>query len=76
MLKSKIRKIIIIVKTPTTTQLNLNLGWVRHENDFAYPTPPTTHPTQTQYQQYLSCYWPYFNQTLKLGFWDEQQQQQ
>ena len=35
-----------------------NLGWVRHENDFAYPTHPThplTHPTQTQCQQYLSC---------------------
>ena len=25
---------------------------------------------------YLSCYWPDFNQTLKLGSWDEQQQQQ
>ena len=46
-------------------QLNLNstqsLVW--HENDFN-PLP-----------QYLSCYWPDFNQTLKLGSWDEQQQQ-
>ena len=34
------------------------------------------HPLQTQCHRYLSCYWPDFNQALKLGFWDEQQQQQ
>ena len=38
-----------------------------------HPPPPTT---QTQCQQYLSCYWPDFNQTLKLGSWDDEQQQQ
>ena len=37
-----------------------------------HPPPPT----QTQCQQYLSCYWPDINQTLKIGSWDEQQQQQ
>ena len=57
----------------TSTQLK---SWVWHENDFN-PPPPTHHPpTQTQCQQYLSCYWPDFNQSLKLGSWDEQQQQQ
>ena len=29
-----------------------------------YPTPPTT---QTQHQQYISCYWPDFDETLKVG---------
>ena len=64
-----------------STQPNITLSWVRHENDFASP-PTTTNPphprttTQTQCQQYLSCYWPDINQTLKLGSWDEQQQQQ
>ena len=45
----------------TSTQHN---GWVWHENDFANPTPPTT---ETQCQQYLSCYWPDFDETLKVG---------
>ena len=29
-------------------------------------TPPH-HPTQTQYQQYFSSYWPDFDETLKVG---------
>ena len=29
------------------------------------PSPPPT--TQTQSQQYLSCYWPDFDETLKVG---------
>ena len=44
------------------------VGRVRHENDFAYH--PTPHPTQTQCQQYLSCYWPDFDETLKVGSWE------
>ena len=51
----------IFVKTPTYPQHN---GWVWPENDFAHPT---THPTETQYQQYLSCYWPDFDETLKVA---------
>ena len=51
----------------TSTQLK---SWVWHVNDF---NPPTT---QTQCQQYLSCFWPDFILTLKLGSLDEQQQQQ
>ena len=35
-------------------------GWVWPENDFA-------HTTETQCQQYLSCYWPNFDETLKVG---------
>ena len=34
---------------------------------------PTTPTTQTQCQQYISCYWPDFNQTLKAGLWDQKQ---
>ena len=53
-------------KTPTSAQSNLTKVWVLHENDFAHPPPPT----QTQYQQYLSCYWPDFDQILNVGSWD------
>ena len=44
-----------IVKTPTQPQL---------ERDFTHP------PLQTQGQQYLSCYRPDFDQTLKVGSWE------
>ena len=40
---------------------------VWHKKDFKPPTP------QTQCHQYLNCSWPDFNQTLKVGFWDQQQ---
>ena len=30
-------------------------------------------PPQTQCHQYISCSYPHFNQTLKLGLWDQQQ---
>ena len=30
----------------------------------------TTHPTQTQCQQYLGCYCLDFDQTLKVDSWD------
>ena len=33
--------------------------------------PPTT---QTQYQQYLSCYWPDFDETLKVASWEHLEQ--
>ena len=37
--------------------------------------PTSTHTTtETQFQQYLSCYLPNFEQTLKvISFWDQQQ---
>ena len=31
-------------------------------------------PTQTQSQQYLSCYWPDFDETLKVGSWEHLEQ--
>ena len=31
-----------------------------------HPPPPP----QTQRKQYLSCYWPDFDQTLKVGSWE------
>ena len=66
-----------IVATPTQPQLNSKVGCDMKMTLIHYhhhPPPPPT--TQTQCQQYLSCYWFDFNQTLKLGSWDEQQQQQ
>ena len=66
---------IVFCHNPNSTSTQLN-SWVWHENDFNPPPPPTHHPpTQTQCQQYHSCYWSDFNQTLNLGSWDEQQQQ-
>ena len=59
------------IHNPNSTSTQLK-SWVWQEND---SNPPTT-TTETQCQQYLSCYWPDFNQTLNLGSWDEQQQQQ
>ena len=50
-----------IVRTPTlssTQWLGLTRKWL------CIPHPTTT---ETQYQQYLSCYWPDFNETLKVG---------
>ena len=32
-------------------------------------------PLETQCEQYLSCYWPNFAQTLNIGFWDQQEQE-
>ena len=34
------------------------------------PTPPT----ETQYQQYLSCYWPKLDETLTVGSWEDLEQ--
>ena len=62
---------VFIFITQTKHQLNSKVGW---GTKMTLIHPPTT--TQIQCQQYLSCYWPDFNQTLKLGSWDEQQQQQ
>ena len=45
----------------TSTQpLGLTWKWLYNS-----PTPP---PIQTQYQHYLSCYWPDSYQTLKIVF--------
>ena len=52
--------------TTTPTQPNLTLpnkGWALHEND-CRPPPPTRHPPGTQCRQYLSSYWPDFDQIL------------
>ena len=55
----------------TTTQLNI-ICLARHENDFAYhPTHPTT---QTQCQQYLSCYWPDLDESLNVDSWEHLEQ--
>ena len=67
-----------IVTTPTQPQLNSTVGCDMKMTLIHHPPPPPTthHPaTQTQCQQYHSCYWSDFNQTLNLGSWDEQQQQ-
>ena len=43
-------------QNPNSIQPNITLSWVRHENDFAHHPTPLPPPTQTQCQQYLSCY--------------------
>jgi len=53
-------------QTPLSTQLK---SWVWYKNDFR--PPPTT---QTQCHQYFSCSFSDFNQTLKVGLWNQQQQ--
>ena len=66
--------VLVFVKTPT--QPNITLSWDRHENDFAYHPTPQPHPstTQTQCQQYLSCYSPDFYETLNIGSWKHLEQ--
>ena len=32
------------------------------------------HPPQTQCRQYLSCYWPDFDETLKVASWEHLEQ--
>ena len=56
----------------TQPQVNLNWRWVWYENDFAHHHHHP--PQQTQCQQYLSCYWPDFDQTLKIGSWKHLEQ--
>ena len=60
-----------VVTTPTQPQLNSTVGF-----DTKMTLIHHHPPTQTQCQQYLSCHWPNFNQTLNEGFSDQQQQQQ
>ena len=51
-----------IVKTPTYPQ---------HKVGFDHKmTLQTPHPTQTQYPEYLRCYWLDFDETLKTGSWE------
>ena len=37
-------------------------------------TPPNPPTAQTQCQQYLSRYWPDFDETLKVGSWEHLEQ--
>ena len=56
-----------IVKKPNSTTKQLK-SWVWHGNGFSCPPLPThPPPPQTQCHQYLSCFCPNFNQTLKVG---------
>ena len=56
----EIPKIVLLSKPQPNlnTRLGLTIKWHHHHH----------HPTETQYQQYLSCYWPDFHETLKVGF--------
>ena len=58
-----------IVTTPTQPQLNSKVGCDTKMT--LQTTPPTT---QTQCPPYLRCSGPDFNQTLRIGLWDQQQQ--
>jgi len=51
-------------------ELNTKIGLHNHH----HPPPPPITTTQTLRQQYLSCYWPDFDQTLNKGSWEHKQQ--
>ena len=53
----------------TTTQpnkLGLTRKWL-YTTTHHHPPPPTPPTPQTQCRQYLSCYWPDFDETLKVA---------
>ena len=52
----------------TSTQ---RLGFTQKMTLQPPPPPPTT---QTQSQQYLSCYWPDYDETLMVGSWEHLEQ--
>ena len=60
-----------VVPAPTQPQLNSKVG---SDTKKTLHHPPTTTTTQTQCQQYLRCSCADFNQALKVGLWDQQQQ--
>ena len=60
---------INIVTTPTQLKVGFD---TKMTLDHHHPPPPPP-PPQTQCHQYLSCSCPDFNQTLKVGLWDQQQ---
>ena len=53
----------------TTSKPQPNCSW-RLDTKMTVQTTPLPHPTETQCQQYLNCYWPDFDQTLKVDSWD------
>ena len=50
----------------------LGVGWLTPPPNTSLDPPLTT--TETQCQQYLSCYWPNFYETLKVGSWEHLEQ--
>ena len=40
----------------------------------SFHTTTTTHHKELLDQQYLSCYWPDFDETLKVGSWEHLEQ--
>ena len=57
-------KNFLVITTPTQPQLNSKVGF-DIKMTLVHHRPPTL--------QELSCYWPNFDQTLTVGFWDQQQ---
>ena len=53
----------------STQRLDFTRKWL-----YNHHPSPTHPPTQTQSQQYLSCYWPDFDETLKVGSWEHLEQ--
>ena len=56
---------------PNSTQPNLTKVGLDTKMTLLQKPPP---PPGTQHQQYLSCYQRDLDQTLKIVFWDQQQQ--
>ena len=62
------RSILIKVLSKPQPNLNTRLGLT-----WKWLCTPH-HPTETQYQDYLSCYWLNFDETLKIGSWEHLEQ--
>ena len=60
----------------TTTQLNLTKQKLGLTRKWLYTTTTTHHhpPPQTQCRQYPNCYWPDFDETLKVASWEHLEQ--
>ena len=66
---------IHMVTSPTQSQLNSIVGFdtkmtLHHHQP---PAPPPTPQPETQHQQYLSCYWSDFDETLNACSWEHQE---
>ena len=71
MIHDKFASGTVIVTTPTQPQLNSKVGFdTKMTLDHHHPPPPP----QTQFWQYLSCYWPDFDETLKVDSWEHLEQ--
>ena len=60
----------IFCQNPNSTQPNITLVGLDMKMTLHTTLPAPPPPTETQCQQYLSCYWPDFDETLNEGSWE------